>query len=78
MATTDLRFLSAGFREEYGDDHRYTGKTDMVLRCATEKGVARAVVISEDDALRLIEQVSRTITTRREIDRARAEREAQQ
>lgn len=76
MARNDLTFLSAGFREELDPETlRRTGKSDMVLRCATEKGAGRVIVIRDEaEAMRLIEQLSRTVNSRRDIERALAER----
>jgi hypothetical protein len=78
MATTDLRFLSAAFREKLDPDtRRRTGEVDMVLQCVTEKGHGRTVVIKDaDEAVQLIEQLSHLVNTRRAIDKARAQREA--
>jgi hypothetical protein len=74
-ANTDLRYLSANFREEMGSDRRRTGNGDMVLTCTTRSGNARYVVIRDaDEAMELIEQLSRLVNTRRRIERDRAER----
>ena len=72
---TDLKFLSAGFRTL---NDPATGRRDMVLRLTSEAGRGYTVVIDEDDAMRLIEQVAQTINNRRAIERAKAEREANQ
>lgn len=76
MANTDLRYLSANFRERIDPETcRRTGVSDMVIQCATDKGHGRAVVIeNEDQALQLIEQLAHLVTTRRALDRRRAER----
>jgi hypothetical protein len=72
---TDLTFLSAGLRDEIGSDRRKTGRIDMVLRCATDAGHGRAIVIKDEaQAMRLIEEIARMVNNRRDIERARAER----
>jgi hypothetical protein len=78
MATSDLRYLSASFRETTDPNtRRRTGDGDMVLQCTTiPGGSARYIVIADiNEAMELIEDLSRLVNQRRRIERARAERE---
>jgi hypothetical protein len=79
MANTDLRYLSASFRETTDPTtRRRTGEGDMVLQCATVRGGSARYVVIDDigEAMELIEDLSRLVNQRRRIERDRAEREA--